>query len=419
MQHQQQTEAAKMIPEGWRITTLAELGETFGGLTGKTKRDFGHGYARYITFMNIMSNVVIDCDALERVNVKSSEAQHHVIKGDLFFNGSSETPDEVGMCAVLEDDLQGVFLNSFCFGFRLREGARVDGLYLAYYFRSPAGRELLKSLAQGAIRYNLSKTALLKTSFPLPPIGEQEAIAEALSDADALVESLERLLGKKRQLKQGVMQELLTGKSRLPGFSGKWRSCLLGDVITSCSSGATPYRGRPDFYQGPVKWITSGELNYNVISDTIEHISHEAVSSTNLKVHPAGTFLMAITGLEAAGTRGACGIVGTPATTNQSCMAIYPSTELLTGFLFQYYVLRGNELALRYCQGTKQQSYTATLVRLLPIDLPPTPAEQSAIVTILEDIDADIAALEAKLAKARQVKQGMMQQLLTGRIRLV
>ncbi len=253
----------------------------------------------------------------------------------------------------------------------------------------------------------------------LPTKAEQEVIAEALSDADALIESLERLIAKKRQVKQGAMQELLPGKRRLPGFSGRWRTVQLGEVIDGCSSGATPYRGRPDYYKGPVKWITSGELNYNVIVDTLEHISERAVEETNLKIHPTGTFLMAITGLEAAGTRGACGIIGSPATTNQSCMAIYPTTGLETAYLFHYYVLRGDELALQYCQGTKQQSYTAKLVKLLPIDLPPTAAEQSAIATVLSDMDAEIAALEATISKTRQIKKGMMQELLTGSIRLL
>lgn len=256
--------------------------------------------------------------------------------------------------------------------------------------------------------------------FPFPPtIAEQQVIAEALSDADALIESLEALIAKKRLVKQGAMQELLTGRTRLPGFSGEWVEKLWGDVISHCSSGATPYRGKSEFYNGSIKWITSGELNFNIIMETIEHISEEAVRSANLKVHPVGTFLMAITGLEAAGTRGACGIVGSPATSNQSCMAIYPTSELLTEYLYYYYVLYGNDLALKYCQGTKQQSYTAQLVKILPITLPPSIDEQSAIVTKLSDIDSEIAAIEEKLTKARLVKQGMMQELLMGRVRLV
>jgi type I restriction enzyme S subunit len=119
------------------------------------------------------------------------------------------------------------------------------------------------------------------------------------------------------------------------------------------------------------------------------------------------------------GTRGACGIVGSPAATNQSCMAIYPSEDLSTAFLYHYYVLRGKALALEYCQGTKQQSYTAKLVRLLPITIPPTMEEQIAIATVLSDMDCEIRSVETRLAKARQLKQGMMQELLTGRIRLI
>jgi type I restriction enzyme S subunit len=162
-----------------------------------------------------MTNVVIDCGAFESVNVKPTETQNRAAKGDLFFNGSSETPDEVGMCAVLEDEVRNVFLNSFCFGFRLREGPGANGLYLAYYFRSLEGRELLKSLAQGATRYNLSKTSLLALSFPLPTLPEQGAITAVLSDIDVDISALEAKLAKARLLKQGMMQELLTGRIRL------------------------------------------------------------------------------------------------------------------------------------------------------------------------------------------------------------
>ena len=294
--------------------------------------------------------------------------------------------------------------------------ARTDIRWLTFLL----GQMRLNRYSESSAQPGLSVSKLLQLKIPLPPTkAEQEAIAEVLSNAETFIDSLEQLLAKERDLKRGAMQELLTGKRRLSRFSGEWRSRPLGEVIANCSSGATPYRGRADFYKGNVKWITSGELNFNVVTDTLEHISEEAVRKTNLKLHPAGTFLMAITGLEAAGTRGACAIVGNPATTNQSCMAIYPSAELRTDYLYHYYVLRGDELALRYCQGTKQQSYTAKLVKLLPIDLPPSLGEQAAIATILSDIDAACAALEERLMKARNLKQGMIQELLTGKTRLV
>ncbi len=197
-----------------------------------------------------------------------------------------------------------------------------------------------------------------------------------------------------------------------------WEMKRWGEVISRCSGGATPRRNRPEFYNGDIRWITSGELDYNVITDTAEKISHDAVIKSNLAMVPTGTFLMAITGLEAEGTRGACGIVGAPSTTNQSCMAVFPTEALVTEYLFHYYVFRGKQLALQYCQGTKQQSYTAGLVKQLPILLPPTTTEQRAIAEALSDVDALLGGMDRLIAKKRDLKQAALQQLLTGRIRL-
>lgn len=197
-----------------------------------------------------------------------------------------------------------------------------------------------------------------------------------------------------------------------------WILCTFQDVLATFSSGATPYRGIPEYYKGNVRWISSGELNYNKIFDTVEHISQQAVRNTNLRVHQPGTFLMAITGLEAEGTRGRCAFIGAPATTNQSCLAINGTERMCTEYLFWFYRMWGQYLAFKYCQGTKQQSYTASIVRNLPIYGPKDIAEQQAIAEALIDIDGLIAALDKKIAKKHLIKQGAMQQLLTGKKRL-
>jgi type I restriction enzyme, S subunit len=185
------------------------------------------------------------------------------------------------------------------------------------------------------------------------------------------------------------------------------------EVIDGFTSGQTPYRGVASYYKGRIPWITSGELNYNIITDTIEKITPEGVKDANLKMIPAGTFLFAITGLEAEGTRGSCAITGIEATTNQSCMALYPKKGLLTtSYLYHYYVCYGNELALKYCQGTKQQSYTGGIAKKLPIIVPPTVNEQAAIAAVLSDTDAFISSLENFIAKKRNIKQGVVQEVL-------
>ena len=199
----------------WEVKTLGDLGNTYGGLTGKTKADFGDGSGRYVTFMNVVTNVVIDCATFGRVKVSPTEAQNRVVKGDLLFNGSSETPEEVAMCAVLTTHVPSLFLNSFCFGFRFHNSVDADGLFLAYYLRGGAGRELMKSLAQGSTRYNLSKVALLESSLRLPLRDEQTAVATVLSDMDAELSALEARRTKTRLLEQAMMQELLTGRTRL------------------------------------------------------------------------------------------------------------------------------------------------------------------------------------------------------------
>lgn len=199
----------------WEVKTMKSLGQTYGGLTGKTKVDFGHGSSRYIPFMNVMTDTVIDPEWLEYVNISTTEAQNLTKKGDLFFNGSSETPEEVGFCAVLLEDISSLYLNSFCFGFRFNSDAKVHGLFFAYWFRSTDGRAAMSVLAQGATRYNIAKSAFLRLSIPQPSLSEQTAIATVLSDLDAELAALQVRHDKTRALKQGMMQALLTGRIRL------------------------------------------------------------------------------------------------------------------------------------------------------------------------------------------------------------
>jgi len=217
------------------------------------------------------------------------------------------------------------------------------------------------------------------------------------------------------ELKAGVALSLSKGykQTEFGVIPSDWEEKEFVEVMDGFSSGQTPYRAIPEFYRGDIPWITSGELNYNIIIDTIEKITIEGAREANLKMIPKGTFLFAITGLEAAGTRGSCAITGIEATTNQSCMALYPKKGLLiTSYLYHYYVRYGDELAFKYCQGTKQQSYTGAIAKKLPIVVPPTIEEQTAIATALSDADALISSLEKLIAKKRNIKQGAMQKLL-------
>jgi type I restriction enzyme S subunit len=198
---------------GWKEKTMGEMGSFYSGLTGKKADDFCGGNVTYITFLNVLSNTVVDISKLEKVHVAEQENQNTVKYGDLFFNTSSETPEEAGMCAVLLDKTHNTFLNSFCLGFRLN-GKKTDPLFLAYYFNSGPGRKMMTHLAQGITRYNLSKTRLRGSAVLVPEFAEQRAIAAVLSDMDTEIKFQSARLDKARLVKRGMMQGLLSGRIR-------------------------------------------------------------------------------------------------------------------------------------------------------------------------------------------------------------
>ena len=199
----------------WERKQIGKIGITYSGITGKNKSDFGHGTAKYITFLNVLNNPIINTKELELVDISSNENQNKAVKGDLFFNVSSETPEEVGICSVLLDDISNLYVNSFCFGFRITD-KEVSGIYLSYLFRTSLGRDKMSSIAQGATRYNLSKDYFNEIELTIPPTkAEQTAIANVLTTMDNEIEALEKERDKYKCIKQGMMQQLLTGKIRL------------------------------------------------------------------------------------------------------------------------------------------------------------------------------------------------------------
>lgn len=201
--------------EDWKEYVIGNLGSTYSGLSGKKKDDFGTGKSKYITFLNIMNNVVIDTTQFENVIIQNNENQNRCMKNDLFFNTSSETPEEVGMCATLQDDISNLYLNSFCFGYRLTQQNIVNPRFFAYIFRTHYGRTIMQTLAQGSTRYNLAKDKFMEYKILLPEYLEQNKTTLVLSDMDSEIEALEKELSKYKDLKIGMMQQLLTGKVRL------------------------------------------------------------------------------------------------------------------------------------------------------------------------------------------------------------
>ena len=165
----------------WEQRKLGELGKTFNGLTGKTKKDFGHGDAQYITYLNVFQNTISDLSMTERIEIDKS--QNEVQYGDILFTTSSETPEEVGMSSVWLGEKPNTYLNSFCFGYR--PTVDIDHQFMGNLLRSPHVRNEMKILAQGISRYNISKNKVMDLEITLPSKEEQKLIGSILNHIDS------------------------------------------------------------------------------------------------------------------------------------------------------------------------------------------------------------------------------------------
>lgn len=292
---------------------------------------------------------------------------------------------------------------------------RVSKEYLAVALRG-AGLNSVKNRNDLPL---ITQTILNGFSIPLPPtLAEQEAIAGALSDADAWIESLEQLIAKKRQIKQGAMQELLTGKRRLPGFSGEWTKSTLGD-LGRWMGGMTPSMSNCRYWEtGDFPWVSSGDVKSTRLTDTSQHITNAAIRESTTTVLPSGSIII----VNRSGILRRylpVSLLKRDMAINQDIKGLILKPEFSSEFVL-YSVLNAGPMILSTCMksGTTVESIELNWLKRFEIMIPGQ-QEQIAIAKVLSELDTEINSLEFKLAKARRIKQGMMQELLTGRIRLV
>lgn len=219
-------------PDGVEYKPLGELGFFYGGLSGKTKEDFKDGNAKFISYKNIFNNPSLDIETDERVKVAEGEKQNIIQYGDVLFTGSSETPDECGMSSVLtchtEDKL---YLNSFCFGFRLNNHSLYNPHFLKHIFRSANIRSQIGKTANGTTRFNVSKKLFSSVSIPVPPLPVQEEIVRILDTFSNYTAELNEKLQAELQARRAQYDFY---RNQLLSFDGRtdiqWRK--LGDVAT-------------------------------------------------------------------------------------------------------------------------------------------------------------------------------------------
>lgn len=288
----------------------------------------------------------------------------------------------------------------------------------AYYFLKQdklfAFIEKLSQRSSGQTGVDLKE--LRQYPLPLPPTkAEQDAIAEALSDVDGLLGGLDRLIAKKRDLKQAAMQQLLTGQTRLPGFHGEWGVKQIG-VFTDCTAGGTPSTSVASYWGGSIRWMSSGELNLKRVEEVADRITEAGLLNSSTKMIPKKCVLIGLAGQGK--TRGTVAMNFVELCTNQSIAAVFPSSTFVPEYLYYNLDARYDELRELSAGDGGRGGLNLTIIKAIPVPLPCL-AEQAAIAAVLSDMDAELAALEQHREKTRALKQAMMQELLTGKTRLV
>lgn len=301
-------------------------------------------------------------------------------------------------------------------GFLIRVSANPERLapaFLKYFLQSHPYWNWVKVNSMRSGQPGINGREYANLPLPLPPIkAEQEAIVESLSDADALIKSLEQLLDKKRQIMQGAMQTLLAGKKRLPGCDVQWEETELGAIAERIVGGGTPSRSVSAFWGGEVPWMTVKDFADHNPHGTIESITKDGLAHSASHLIPSGTLITS--------TRMALGkavVFDVDVAINQDLKAIFPVKDVSPQFL-RFWFKKNEKSIAELGSGSTVMGLSLPELRKISFSKPPL-TEQTAIAAVLTDMETEIAALDARLAKARQLKQGMMQMLLTGKVRLL
>jgi type I restriction enzyme S subunit len=404
-----QTEVG-VIPEEWEMRPFADLFAFRNGVNAD-KAAYGQG----VRFINVLEPItyshIYGPEITGQVTLPEAVvASYAVRRGDVLFNRTSETQEEVALAAAYLGAERVVFGGFVIRGRPLAES--FDPVYAGYALRAPCIRSQIIPMGQGAVRANVGQQNLGRVLAPLPPLPEQRAIATALSDVDGLLGGLDRLIAKKRDLKQAAMQQLLTGQTRLPGFTGEWEVRKLPTLATIAQGQVDPriepYRSM--LLVGP-EHVESGTGKLLACRTARDQ---QAISGKYLfkkgdvvygKINPylKKVFLADFEGLCSA-----------------DMYPMSPSQDVSPGFLLA--LILGSEFS-QYAESVSVRSGMPKINREemshYSTRVPSSIAEQTAIASVLSDMDTELSALEQRLAKTRALKQAMMQELLTGRTRLV
>lgn len=401
------------IHDGWEAIKLASIFDFKNGLN-KEKKYFGQG-TPIINYMDVNRGGGLYKDNIfGRVEVNKSElSRFNVKKGDVFFTRTSETLDEIGFSAVALDDFQDTVFSGFVLRARPKGEKLVPG-YAQYCFKAQSARKEIMEKSSYTTRALTSGTSLNHVNINLPPLPEQKRIVVVLETWDQAIEKLKRKIEIKKEIKKGLMHDLLTGKTRLSGFSGSWTKIKVGS-ISNVVSGGTPSTLNCDYWEnGHIPWMKSGEINKIYVESTDNFITNLGLAESSAQLLPCNSVLIALAGQGS--TRGKVAINRCELSTNQSVAAFIPKNDLDYRFLFFDLSRRYDELRSLSAGDGGRGGLNLMLLKNLQIQLPEL-SEQKAIAQVLSIGDEEIQLLNKKLNVLKDQKKYLLNNLVTGAIR--
>ena len=410
------------IPEDWNLALLGDITKFLSNNTfsrDKLHVDGGKGEIKNIHYGDVLVKYgsILDVSRTKIPTIDSGKIasfcpENLAQDGDVII---ADTAEDDTVCKVTElwnigdskvvSGLHTMWCRPDCNTFAVK--------YLGYFMNSVFYHIQILPLIQGIKVSSVSKNSIKDTWVCIPPLSEQTRIASALTSIDNLISSLDKLIEKKKAIKEGTMQQLLTGKKRLKGFNEPWVERKLGE-IASMNSGGTPTSSNPSYYDGNINFLSISDMTASgkYIKATEKTITELGLSISSARLFPAGTLMYAMYA-----SLGKCSISTIDTAISQAILGFKLSDQVERDFLYYHFSFIGNKVKTMGQTGT-QSNLSKGIVKEFSINLPSL-SEQRAIACVLSSMDNEISAIQAKKAKYESIKQGMMQQLLTGRIRLV
>ncbi len=398
------------IPQEWEVNKLGSLG-SFSKGKGLSKAELTEEGIPCITYGELYTiHDIIIKEFISFTTPTAAKNSRKLKKNSILFAGSGETAEEIGKCAAFLGD-EDAYAGGDIVIFQPQD---LDSFFLSLALNSQPLIHQRARLGQGYSVVHIYADHLAEQLLPLPPLPEQRRIAAILGTWDSAIAKVQQLLAAQQERKRGLMQELLSGKSRFKGFDGEWQEVRLGE-LGEISNGGTPDTTIDEYWNGDIPWFTPTEITALagkvMIRESVRNLTKQGLANCTGSLLPAGAVIVCTRA-----TVGIAAILDVPGTTNQGFKNIVPNDRVSSKFLYYQIMAHAHALQRLACGSTFPEVSMKDFRNLkIPV---PAPAEQDLITSVFDAIDKSIEQVQNYLTHITTQKRGLMQQLLTGAVRV-